>query len=389
MINKEDAAGKIVRVKNRTEDQLGLFACSSIAVGAGMAGTFLDNGEGNVIPLVNMIEIVDPDEADKEHLRWDANKRRERIEAVVRNVDDSQKEFEGTIVLHIAFQGSLPKTKAFTRAERGAVLSGTSAEVDQSKIKGAKTLFESEEYDAIEHFKSSRRAEFANLGIPFPLGDSMYLIRIVNIPKAEDLAAKTQKEMATLVSKLQEVYASQITPEATGLGPLYNAGDYKSPEALESLFRFRSKWMHFGVPEILREIDEELWNKERERTAAVWQEAKEQGLILLRQTTADMVKRLVEAVTPDAEGKKKRFYATAVTNLTDFFEVFEDRNLAGDKELTETVNQLRELIAGRTVEEFKTDDNLRSFVQKKGVEIQGALETMLISSRARQIVFED
>ena len=261
--------------------------------------------------------------------------------------------------------------------------------VDPNKIKGSKTLFASDEYDAIEHFKSTRRAEFANLGIPFPLGDSMYLIRIANIPKAEALAKKTQQELEVLVQALQAVYPSQITPEATGLGPLYNAGDYKAPEALATLFKFKTKWMHFGVPEILKEIDAALWEQERTRTAAVWQEAKEQGLILLRQTTAEMVKRLVDAVTPDDQGNKKRFYATAVTNLTDFFEVFEDRNLAGDEELAATIERLRKLVSGRTVEEFKTNDELRSFVQKQGAEIQKALESMLVSSGDRRITFED
>lgn len=390
MLSKEEVFGKIVRVKTKAEDQLGLFECSSIAVGAGIAGTFLNDDEGNVIPLANMIEVVDPDEADKELLRWRNAKDKLRIAEVMKNVDSSQQEFEGTIVLHIGFKGSLPKTKALTKAEK-AVPSAYLARdgVNPDKIKAGKTLFTSEEYDDIERFKASRRQEFANLGIPFPLGDSMYLIRIVNIPKAEELVARTQRELEALVQRLQAVYPSQITPEAVGLGPLYNAGDYKSPEALATMFKFASKWMHFGVPDILKEIDAALWEKERERTAAVWQEAKEQGLILLRQTTADMVKRLVDAVTPDADGNKKRFFATAVTNLTGFFEVFEDRNLAGDEELAKTVKQLRELVSGRTVEEFKTDDKLRSFVQKEGAKIQAELVSMLVESGARTISFED
>lgn len=388
MISKDQAANQTVRVSKKGDDQLGLFVCSSIAVGEGMAGEFLDDGEGAVVPLANMVEIVAPEVAVLEARRWKEGLDKERIREVVAGVQDAQEEFSGTIILHVAFKGSLAKQKAFTSTERETSIL-FEKDVDISKLRGSKVLFDSEEYDAIESFKQKRRQEFGNLGIPFPLGDSMYLIRIVNIPKAEELSARTDRELRALVEQLQAVYPSQITPEAVRLGPLYNAGDYKAPEALGSLFSFRSKWMHFGVPEILREIDAALWQKERERTAAVWQEAKEQGLILLRETMAEMVKRLVDAVTPDAEGKKKRFYATAITNLTDFFEAFEDRNLAGDEELAVQVSKLKEIVEGNDLDDFKTDDKLRAFVKAEGGKIQEALGSMLIESGARAIRLED
>lgn len=390
MLTKQEVSNQIVRVATKEPGQLGLFACSSIAVGAGMAGEFIDNEEGAVVPLSGMTEVVSDRQAQQELERWRAAKDKERIKEVVLNVDDAQKEFEGTIILHIAFEGSLAKTKAMTKAEK-AIPSAYLARdgVDPSKIKGMKTLFESEEYDAIETFKQQRRAEFGNLGIPFPLGSSMYLIRIANIPRAEELAEKTERELRALVEALEGAYPSQITPEAVGLGPLYNPGDYRAPEAIGGLFKFKSKWMHFGVPEILKEIDADLWEKERERTAAVWKEAKEQGLILLRQTVAGMVARLVEAVTPNPDGTRKRFYGTAVSNLTDFFEVFEDRNLAGDEELAEQIEKLKALVSGKEIEAFKTEESLRQTVKTEGVKIQAALETMLVSRGARRITLED
>lgn len=314
---------------------------------------------------------------------------RERIKEVVLSVDDAQKEFEGTIILHVGFQGSLAKSKALTKTEVAMLQDFGGDEKMLKTLKHSKPLFENEEYDAIETFKSKRRAEFANLGIPFPLGDSMYLIRITNIPKAEELATKTEQELKGLVKALEGTYSASIAPEAVKLGPLYNAGDYKSPEALVGLFKFKSKWMHFGVPEVLKEIDAALWEKERERTAAVWQEAKEQGLMLLRQSTAEMVTRLVDAVTPDAEGNKKRFFATSVTNIEEFLNTFQDRNLANDTALMAEVEKLKKLIEGKSIEAFKTDEALRETVRKSGAEIGKSLESMLLPSNARIIELED
>ena len=95
MISKEKALGQIVRVSRKTEDQLGLFECSTIAVGEGIAGQFMDNEEGAVVPLSSMIEIVDPDEAEKEVRRWLADKERKRIQEVVATTESAQQEFSG------------------------------------------------------------------------------------------------------------------------------------------------------------------------------------------------------------------------------------------------------------------------------------------------------
>lgn len=322
-----------------------------------------------------------------------AQKDRERIREVVVSVEDAQKEFEGTIILHVSFKGSLPKKKALTRTEQELIGQNPSG-VDRKKITGAKTLFESKEYDAIEAFKAERHREFANLGIPFPLGKAMHLIRIVNIPKAEELAAKTDRELQVLVEELVRAYPNQITREAVGLGSLYNATDYKPVETLERLFKFGSKWMHFGVPDVLKEIDQALWEKalwekERQRTAAVWQEAKENGVALLREELASIAARLVESMEPDEKGEKKKFYATSVTNLTDFFAVFEDRNLAGDKDLAAEVEKLKALVSNKKVEAFKTDEALRSQIKKSGGEISRKLNSMLVDASARRIVLED
>lgn len=389
MLIKEQVAGKVVRVWDAPEQSggLGLFLCSTIAVGKGMAGTWLIDAEaGDVLLFDKMIEVVDPERAASELRAFQQAQDRDQIEAVIKDVENAQEEFKGTIVLHVSFKGSLAKTKALTKPERDTVMK---SDVDPGKLKGGKVLFVSEEYDAIETFKAQRRQEFANLGIPFPLGDSMYLIRIGNIPAADALGKRTIREMENLVASLKAVYPKQITPEAVKLGSIYNAGDYKNVDALDSLFQFSMKWMHFGVPDVLKEIDAEIWEQERIRTAEVWKQAKEEGMLLLRRMMTEMVSRLVLAVTPNGDGSRKRFYGTAVTDLVDFFEVFENRNLAGDDELKAVVAKMKEVVADKPVEAFKSDEAFRASVVKAGAEIQGQLQAMLIDAEERVIRFSE
>ncbi len=385
----EDAKGKIVRVKD-SGHTVNLFRCSSVVVGNGIAGTFLDDQVGAVIDIDSMTFVVDEETAEAELARFKRQQSQERIAEVVKGVDDAQDEFKGTIVLHVSFKGSLPKSKAFTPAERKLLNQVLKEQgIDPNKFRGSKTLFVSEEYDELEGFISKRRNDFANLGIPFPLGKSMHLVRLVNIVEAEELAKKTQVEIQGLIDKLKAVYPNQITPEAVKLGSFYNKGDYKSPDALDRLFRFDIKWLHFGVPDILKEIDSAAWERERERTAKVWREAKEQGMLLLRQTFAEMVERLVDTVTPGEDGIKKRFFGTAITNMTEFFEVFENRNLAGDEELAAQVRKMKKLVSNKDIKAFKDDDALRKTVQSAGSEISKQLKSLVVKASTREFSFDE
>jgi hypothetical protein len=331
-------------------------------------------------------------QAEAEEMNAEVQRKREqdrqKIKEVVQSVDDVSAEFSGAIVLYTSFSGSLARSRALSPAEKEIVFKSTDASF-RNKIKGSKPLFGNfPELDELESWRSKARDRFKALGIPF-IGDGMTVLNIPLIPKAEDLADEIAVEQQTLVDKVIEVYAERITPEAVDIGPLYRASDYRPVETLRQLFRFTRKWMHFGVPEVLKEIDAARYKAERKRTAQIWAEVKQNGIILLRKSLAEMTERLVEAVTPKDGGEKKRFYGTAVTNLEEFFKTFENRNIADDKELAAQVEKLKKLIGNVDVDQFRTDDKLRATVAKNGVKILESLQTLTVDAEARAITFED
>jgi hypothetical protein len=172
--------------------------------------------------------------------------------------------------------------------------------------------------------------------------------------------------------------------------PLYDAADYPKPEALQPKFKVVRQWAHFGVPEILKEIDVQRWEAERKRTAETWKEIKANGVLALRKLVAAMTARLVESLMPDPKtGEKKRFYATAITDLTEFFETFENRNIAGDEELQAEVEKLKKLVLGKDMQVFKTDDEVREAVLKESTTITAKLQEMVVLASDRVVSFED
>lgn len=319
---------------------------------------------------------------------------RRRMKEVVSSVEDLESEFKGCIALRFGFRGSIRESQSITRAEAEKLLEGMPAERKAAvlkEFKGQKRLLPKEGFREWENLKAQRGAwtkSVKNYGIPFAV-DGMTVVKIERIPEIEELLDVIEATHDMLVTELLAAYPKAISKESVQ-SELYAAADYPTVERLGATFKVTRQWAHFGVPEVLREIDPVRWEAERKRTAEMWNEIKANGVLALRKMVLEITTRLVESVKPDPKtGEKKRFYATAVSNLTDFFETFEARNIVNDAELAERVSTLKALIEGKDLEQFKTDDSVRKQVLEKGGEIARELETMVVSASARAITFED
>lgn len=315
-----------------------------------------------------------------------------RVKEVVASVEDLEEQMKGKIVFFVRFKGSLPATKKLTKAEAD-LLRGTGASVTESvarKCGADKPLFgKFEAYEKLERQRAEWKEQLKQYGVPF-FGEGMTVIDIRLIPEVESLCDEIDRKLPILTEEMLAAYPEAIKPEAVDIGPLHNPRDYKSAEELRRSFYCQRKWMPaFDVPDILKEVDMARWEAEKRRSAELWAEVRQNGMVLLRKQMAEMTARLVESVSPDAEGGKKRFYATSITNLTDFFETFERRDLAGDRDLAAEVQKLKDLVSGKDIEKFKTDEGLRKQVATAGAEIAGRLDAMLVSASARSIRLRD
>jgi len=333
-------------------------------------------------------EIIADMEAEKAKRRAE----KERIREVVEKTADINAELAGRIVVRVSFAGSLPKTKKLTKEERKIVLLPDTLEAKQElsmALVGAdKKLWASKEYDELASFVSTRRDEFAKLGIPHIKFQSAHVVDITRIPEIDELAAKTEREMAELVEKLIAVYPSQITPEATKLGPLYNARDYATAESLKGMFKFDYDWLAFGIPEELKQFDKRIYEKAKAKAEKVWAEIQANGVLLLRETVNDLVSGLVDSLTPKDGGEKKKFYASSVTKITDFIDSFKARNICNDVELDAEVEKLRGLVSGIDLKAMSSDTKLRESVKKDMESVKGSLDQLLVSASARTITYE-
>ena len=346
---------------------------------------------GNYVAGNEVDEIWHPviqDECRVMTMEAEDRKRRdaERIREVVEGVADRTSELSGKIVVSVRFWGSLPKTKKLTPAEVKMVMS--LPEGVEAPVGGDKALFKSDQNDAIVSFIAKRQKEFASFGIPKLRTDGSHIVDFLRIPEIDELAARTKVELAALVESLIEVYPSQITPEATRLGPLFNPRDYRPVEALRTLFGFDRSydWTAFTVPPALEQMNKALYDRLNKEAQSKWAEIEANGVLLLRETVAGLVGGLVESLTPkEGTGEKKKFYASSVTKITDFIQTFRRRNICNDAALEAEIDKMEALVKGIDLKAMSSDVKLREGVKKDMEKAQAGLQQLVVSASARAI----
>ena len=345
--------------------------------------------------IVAECSAMNMEELDRQRaIEEEVQKSRQRIKEVVLSVDDLEKEFEGCISFRFGFRGSLKESRPITPIELAKLLESIPDEAKRkevmSEFKGSKRLFSKKkfaEWEALKKQRTKWSQQIKNFGIPFVL-DGMTVVKIALIPQIEKLCDKIEEGHEKLFLAMEKAYPSAITADAVD-SLLYDIADYRPVETLDGTFGVVRKWLHFGVPEVLKEIDMARWEAERQRTAAVWQEIKQGGELLLREEALKVIMQFLEMLNPAGEGEQKRFFKSAVNNVTAFLDALAARNIAGDVELDTAAGELRSLLEGKTIESFKNDESLRDATRAQAVGIASKFEAMVVKSSARVIKLDD
>jgi hypothetical protein len=333
--------------------------------------------------------IAECDVMDAEHkAKIEADKA--KIKKIVGETADISAALTGNIIVKVTFRGSHAKKKALTPAERKIVM--TNPPEVKAKCKGDKPLFECKKYDNLIGFIADRRNEFARFGIPHVAFDGACVTSVHNIPAIEDLTVKTEKELKEHVDAFIKEWPDAIEAAKEELGPLFNPADYKKPEELRSLFTFGHTWLAFGVPDELKQFDAAIYAKAQAKAKEVWDEIQANGVVLLRQTIADLVGGLADSLTPHGDGKKKKFHPSSVEKIHEFIETFSNRNICKDAALEGKIKELKNLVDGIDPEKLsasaKGDELLREKVRAQMEAAKKGFDALLVDAGARVINLE-
>lgn len=228
---------------------------------------------------------------------------------------------------------------------------------------------------AVTKHINAAKAYWESCTVPFP-EDGIRLIRTDRIEEFEHQMASFVSAMNEAVDEL-DYHLEEIKDRARhDLGELYNEADY--PESVKPLFKITYSYPSVKPDERLLKLNPELYERESQKIAAKFAEAVELAESAFAEKMAEMVERLLETLVGEKDGKPKKFYASAVTNIQDFVKSFKQLSVGSNAQLEQCVEKLKLLTDGVAPEQVKKNSTLRSFYTEQFGAVQKELEAAMV-----------
>jgi len=265
-------------------------------------------------------------------------------------------------------------------------------DVSKDWISITKKLIDCDEYKVLDRFDANVYQYMKARCLPSVLRRGIYLCPIEILQQVDAELEQKRAQRDVLIEKFLEVYPAAVERAKKSLDKVFNDLDYPSVKQAKNEFSFNVRYISFGVPQSLRQIDKEIFARESERARQEWVVALEAIQKLLRENMLELVNHMVDRLTPDKDGNSKKFTGTLVPNMTEFLNSFDPRNVAEDADLKKIVDKAKNLLKGvESTEALKDNNELRDSVQKGFSKLQAELgKFVTVEKKAkRKIRFDD
>jgi hypothetical protein len=239
-----------------------------------------------------------------------------------------------------------------------------------------------EAFRAVTSIRGKIASYWKGLSLPFPEPG----VRLIKQDQVEAFVAQLadfKTELDDAVANLNQHYRELKSAAAARLGSLYNPADY--PETLIGLFGVAWEFPSVEPPEYLMRLNPGLYDQERARVSARFDEAVALAEQAFMEELARLVAHLTERIT-DAQGEGKVFRDTAVNNLREFFDRFRSLNVRSNAELEQLVAQAQHALRGTGPQALRNSTQLRQEVAGQLARVTASLDTLLAERPRRRIL---
>lgn len=221
------------------------------------------------------------------------------------------------------------------------------------------------------------------VSLPYP-EPAVRLIRRDRIESFNEQMTSFRGELADAVADLDRQFDRLKDAARIRLGRLYNPADY--PPTLAGLFVVEWDFPSIQPPNYLLELSPELYEQERARISARFAEAVALAEEAFIAEFGKLVSHLVERLSGAADGQKKIFRDSAVTQLSEFFNRFRDLNVGANSKLDELVALAQRAVRGVPPQELRDNDNLRQHIASRLTAVQDRLDGLMVDRPRRRII---
>ena len=273
---------------------------------------------------------------------------------------------------------------------RMTAANGNESKPDQSQLKVTKRIFKHRAYKTAADIDHKLDQWIKQRSLPSPLKRGTHLIPIRVLDEVYERLRRDKAEYEARADELILAYDGAKNEARGRLKELYREEDYPSPERLRAAFWVEQKLFDFS-PAGEGKLSEAVYMEERGKWAGIMNEAENEVKQALRQACLDLVTHLSGILSPKADGKRRRIFQSTVDKMTDFFDLFDKRNVLNDDELKKLVEKARGFVRGDEVfvDALKNSDDIREMVRKRMEEVKEKLIPLVEEGPRRVISFEE
>ncbi len=252
-------------------------------------------------------------------------------------------------------------------------------------LSAGKKLFDTSHpaFRAVTAVRSRAVSLWRGMSVPYP-EPGIRLIRQDDISAFDVQMTSLRDELQEAVMALDQHFGELQSAARERLGRLYNSADY--PSSLRGLFNLEYDFPAVEPPDYLRQLSPALYEQERARVAARFDEAVQMAEEAFTSELARLVSHLTERISGQDDGKPKIFRDSAIANLTEFFQRFGQLNVRSNEQLDDLVAQAQQVVRGIEPQALRDSANLRQHVATQLAGVQSVLDGLLVDRPRRNIL---
>jgi len=238
-------------------------------------------------------------------------------------------------------------------------------------------------YRTLTTLKSQASGYWRSMTLPYPQ-DGIRLIKQSDIAAFEDKMREFKEQLSAAAANLQLEYESIKEAAREKLGDLFNPADY--PPTLEGVFDIKWEYPPIEPPNYLMTFNPELYQQEQSRIQQRFETAVIMAENAFAEQLQDMIAHLVERLTDEPDGTKKKLQKSAIENFKEFYDNFRRVNIRSNAQLEQLINQANEIVSGVDVTELRKDGSLRQNLSAQMTNVKAALDNMITNAPRRRVM---
>jgi hypothetical protein len=161
----------------------------------------------------------------------------------------------------------------------------------------------------------------------------------------------------------------------------YREEDYPPLERVRASFWFVWSYLTWDVPGKLQGLRADIFARETTRFRAEVQSVARGLEADLQATAQGLLDAMIERLTPDPDGKPKRFKNSLIDNVTKWLENLPYKNLSNAADLEAIGAEMRRVLAGVTPDELRRSARTREAVLADVTQIKNTLDGFVLKGQ--------